>query len=379
MRLWLWVQNPYFQYFSGEKHFQWSLPIDPTSLVKFRKRIGEAGSEKILAVSIKLHGDKVQEKEVIADTTVQEKNITYPTDSKLHKKIIEQCWRLASENNVKLRRSYRRTVPKLMKAQHNRKHPKRAKQARAAARRLKTIAGVLVRELRRKLPRSVLKAIDEKFSIFDKVLAQKRKDKNKIYSLHELEVCCISKGKEHKKYEFGQKAMIVRGKNSGVIVGAQSCPGNPYDGHVLPSALIQAEQLTGKRAEVCLVDKGFRGNKNITGTEVLMPKAPNKNDTAYQKQKARKRFRKRAGIEPVIGHLKSDHRLKRNFLKGLTGDAMNVQLAAAAFNIKKWMNAFILTIFRALQKLATTLKQQITLTLAHLKNVSFTVTSFSDA
>lgn len=333
-----WVENPYFQYFSGEEHFQWKLPIDPTSLVKFRQRIGEKGTEKILAVSIKLHGAKVKEKEVVADTTVQEKNMTYPTDSKLHKKIVQKCQKIAEEEGIKLRRSYRRTVPKLMKAQHHRRHPKRAKAARAAARRLKGIAGRLTRELKRKLAEPSLKKHQETIHLFTRVLNQRREDSKKVYSLHEPEVCCISKGKEAKKYEFGQKAIVLSSKESGIIIGAQSCPGNPYDGHTLAGALEQSERLTGARAKVCLVDKGFRGPKEIKGTAVLMPSKPSNQASAYEKQKARKRFRKRAGIEAVIGHLKSDYRLKRNFLKGLKGDAMNMHLAAAAFNLKKWLN-----------------------------------------
>jgi IS5 family transposase len=344
-----WVQNPYFQYFTGEIEFQWRLPIDPSSLSRFRRRVGEEGFEAILAESIRLHGRKARERTVIVDTTVQEKDVTFPTDSKLHRKIAEKCVKMAKEEGVGLRRSYRRTLPKLMKDQHNRSHPKRAKSARASARRLKTIAGGLVRELRRNLPADALEELGEDLDLFDKVLAQKRSDKNKVYSLHEPEVSCIGKGKAHKKWEFGQKASIARTYRGGIIVGAKSFRGNVSDQQTLEPAFAQIERVAGVRPKDCLADRGYRGRKIVGETRIHIPGRPKKDATAYQKSRDRKRFRKRAGIEPVIGHLKSDFRLGRNFLKGLLGDSLNLLMAAAAFNLKKWINQSIFcAIIRAL-------------------------------
>ena len=340
-----WVQNPYYQYFCGEKEFQWGFPCDPSDLVYFRKRIGAKGCEKILEVSIKLHGRKALEKEVLVDTTVQEKNITFPTDSKLHRKIAEQCVKIAKREGIKLRRTYKRTLPVLTKAQHNRTHPKRRKSARKAARKLKTIAGALVRELERKFNDSQAMAYSSKLQLFNKVIKQKRNDKEKIYSLHELEVSCIGKGKENKKYEFGQKASIAKTRNSGIIVGALSLANAPYDGHTLPEVLVQIETLTGRRPKDCTVDRGYKGCKTVGDTTIHMPGAPKARASAYKKSKERQRFRKRAGIEPVIGHLKSDFRMKRNFLKGLIGDEINVLLASAAFNFKKWLVEAFLRLF----------------------------------
>jgi IS5 family transposase len=344
-----WVQNPYFQFFTGEVHFHWKLPIDPTSLTRFRNRIGSEGCELILKESIRLHGCKAVEKTVIADTTVQEKNITFPTDAKQYRKICQKCVAIAQRHEIKLRRSYRRTIPKLMKAVHNRSHPKRAKQARKAERKLRTIAGRLVRELRRKLSSEALENLSAELDLFDRVLSQKRHDKNKIYSLHELEVSCISKGKDHKKYEFGQKASITRTLNSGIIVGALSFEDNRHDSRTLPDVLDQVESLTGKRPQLCLNDLGYRGRKQVGLTRILLPAKPAANASPYEKSKLRKLFRKRAGIEPVIGHLKSDFRLRRNFLKGLTGDQINLVMAAADFNFRKWMN--LLTFLRSFCKL----------------------------
>ena len=332
-----WVQNPYWQYFSGEKEFQWKIPLEPSDFVHFRKRIGQAGVEKILQISISLHGKESMESEVVVDTTVQEKNITFPTDVKLHKKIIDQCGKIAHIEGIEQRQSYVRVVKKLVMAQRFRNHPKNKKKAYSAARKLKTIAGRQLRELERKSSEEQKKKYKTTLEIFNKILSQKKDDKEKIYSIHEPEVYCISKGKEHKKYEFGSKASIVMTKNSGIIVGAYSLEKNDYDGHTLPKALDQCQQLRGSRPKVAIADRGYKGKTRIGETEILLPKPPKKSSTEYEKKKARNRFRRRAAIEPVIGHLKTDYRMARNFLKGVIGDSINLMLAAAAFNFKKLM------------------------------------------
>jgi IS5 family transposase len=332
-----WVQNPYWQYFSGETEFRWKLPLEPSDFVHFRKRIGEKGVKKILQISIELHGKEAMESEVVVDTTVQEKNITYPTDVKLYRKIIEQCRKIAKVENIAQRQSYSRIVKKLVMAQRFRNHPKNRKKANSASRKLKTIAGRMVREIERKLTEEKRPRYEEKIEIFNKILSQKRTDKEKVYSIHERQVYCISKGKEHKKYEFGSKASLVITKNSGVIVGAYSLEKNDYDGHTLPKALEQCEELRGKRPKVAIADRGYRGRTRIGETEILLPKAPKKNSSEYEKRKARARFRRRAAIEPIIGHLKTDYRMARNYLKGVIGDSINLMLAAAAFNFKKLM------------------------------------------
>jgi len=336
-----WVENPYFQFFSGESVFQWHFPCHPTDLVYFRKRIGEEGVEKILKVSIALHGKRAMEKEVLVDTTVQEKNITFPTDTKLYKRIIEHCVAIAEKEAIELRQSYRRTTKKLMLAQRFRRHPKNRKKARAAQRKLKTIAGRLLRELERKLPASSLGRYSEQMLIFQRILQQKKNSTNKIYSIHEPQVYCISKGKDHKKYEYGSKASIAVTKNSGIIVGAVHFSKNIYDGHTLPETLKQSTELVGRRPQVAICDRGFRGKAFVDGTKIVIPKAPGKRSTNYQKQKARKRFRRRAGIEPIIGHLKSDYRLMRNYLKGSLGDSINLMLSAAAFNFRKLLRQLL--------------------------------------
>ena len=333
-----WIENPYWQYFTGEVVFQTSKPFDPTDFVYFRNRIGKTGAEKLLKASIQLYGKEAEENEVLVDSTVQEKNITYPTDAKLHKKIIERVNKIAKQEGVELRQTYTRTIKQLMIDQRFHQHPKRKKKAKAALKKIKTIAGRQVRDIERKFTQEQKEKYQRLFITINKILVQQRGDKNKIYSIHEPDVRCLAKGKEAKKFEFGNKSGFVVTKTSKIVVGALAFEGNPYDGHTLEEHLKQTEDLLGKRPKVGIVDRGYKGKKSIEGTEIVLPSVPKKDASPYQKQKARKRFRARAGIEPVIGHIKHDHRMLRNYLKGAKGDMMNTILAGAAFNLKKMLN-----------------------------------------
>ena len=334
-----WVQNPYYQAFCGMEHFQWRFPCDPSELVHFRKRIGESGVERIFQASVLLHGEQALEKEVVIDTTVQEKNITFPTDTKLRVKVMGRCWKLAAEENIRLRRSYRRELKKVLRVIRFSKSARDKKKVASAVRRVKTMASALLRDVTRKLSKSSRAARQEELARYSKAVNQERRDTNKIYSLHEPDVCCVSKGKEHKKYEFGSKAAIVMTKTNCIIVGAKSFFRNEYDGNTLKSVLSQVMGIRGSAPETAFCDRGFRGRKNVEGTTIVLPESPSPKTSEHFKRKARKNFGRRSAIEPVIGHLKSDFRLARNHLKGTTGDAINLLLAAAAFNCKKWMNA----------------------------------------
>ena len=346
-----WVQNPYWQYFCGMSEFQWQVPCDPSDLVYFRERIGEAGVQRILRVSAQMHGDKAQESEVVVDTTVQEKNITHPTDTKLAHKIIRRCWKLADRNGVKLRRRYRKAVRHCVMAQRWRRDPKKRKAAQRALRKIKVIAGRLIRELERKLPETARAEQRGNFALYRRVLCQQPSDRDKIYSLHEPQVYCLSKGKEHKKYEFGSKASVVMTKTSGVIVGAVAHEENLYDGDALRPALQQTKIITGQQPATAIVDRGYRGRKTVDGTEVLLPGKPKPGQSKSMSAKMRARFRRRAAIEPVIGHLKHQYRLARCFLKGFVGDQVNLLLAAAAWNLKKWLRAAAFFWLRLLRRL----------------------------
>ena len=330
-----WSENLYYQFFSGEQHFQPTIPCVPTELVAFRQRIGEAGVELILKESIRVNEppDDGSASVVSVDTTVQEKNITYPTDDKQYKKIIKKCWKIAAKENIDLRQSYVRTVKKLSYVQRFKGRKNGAKDARKAARKIKVIAGRLVRDLARKLPLDRLGAYLSDFKLYQRVLSQKRGDSDKIYSLHEPDVKCYSKGKDHKKFEFGSKASILVDQNTGIIMGALNFTQTLHDSKTLPEVLEQYERLCDKEADEVFVDRGYRGISKYKRTKIHVPK-PDKNISPAK----RKKHSKRAAIEPVISHLKQDYRLCRNYLKGILGDMINLILSAAAMNFKRAMN-----------------------------------------
>ncbi len=338
-----WRRNPYFQAFCGMKTFQWKMPCEPSDLSHFRKRIGEAGFEKIFQVSVSVHGKAALESEIVVDTTVQEKNITFPTDTKLCVKVICRMWKLAKKENIALRRSYRREIKELLRTiRFNR--TKNTKLKRRSVRRIKTIAKALLGDVERKLSPEKRKAITEDLQICHKAVNQKRNDKDKIYSLHEPHVFCIAKGKEHKKYEFGTKAAIAHTENSGIIVGAINAF-NEYDGNILDTLFEQVELTQGKRPKIAYCDRGFRGKEEVGGTVIKIPDSDSSKKTEYLKRKARQKFRRRSAIEGINSHLKHDFRMLRNYLKGVIGDTINILMAATAFNLKKWMRATALYFF----------------------------------
>ena len=338
-----WKQNPYYQVFCGERSFQSRLPCHSTELVKFRQRLGKSGIEKMFALSVALHGRAAEEKTVLVDTTVQEKAITYPTDSKLAIKIINRLNKLAKEEGIQQRRTFVKEVKTLRLACRHFRHVKRRGKAKKALKRLRTIAGALLRELRRKLSADVLVRESERFGLYEKVLSQQPKDKDKVYSLHESDVYCVGKGKDHKPYEYGRKASVVSTVKSQVIVGVESHDEHVHDSKTLKSVLAVANSHRKKDIELAVVDRGYRGAKQHVDIDVLLPGKALKRDTDYQRQKKRRLCRKRAAIEPIIGHLKQDFRLQRNWLKGSEGDAINLLMAACAWNLRKWMVAFFLS------------------------------------
>lgn len=344
-----WVQNPYYQHFCGMTQFQWELPCDPSELVYFRRRIGEGGVALILSVSARLHGEQASEPTVVVDSTVQEKNVTWPTDTKLYHKIIRRCWKLADAHGVPLRRRYRKEVRARLMAQRWRKDPRKRKAAHKGQRRLRTIAGALIRELERKLPGAVVHEQQKNFTLYRRVLRQQRHDTNKVYSLHEPQVYCLAKGKAHKPYEFGSKASVAMTATHGVIVAAVAHAQNEYDGHTLPEVLEWTEAITGQRPQRAIVDRGYRGRQTVGTTEILLPGRPAKDQSPSRTQQLRRWFRRRAAIEPVISHLKHDFRLGRCFLKGSVGDSLNLMLAGAAWNLRKWLRTVLLSLFRLLQ------------------------------
>ena len=336
-----WKRNPYYQAFCGFTEYQPRPPCHSTELVHFRKRIGKAGIEQIFQMSVRLHGRLAQEDTVNIDTTVQEKNITYPTDAKLAIKIINRLHKLAKFHGIQQRRTFVKEIKNLRLSIRYFRHVKKRAKAKKALKRLRTIAHILIRELRRTLPKTCLfECYQKDFLFYERVLAQQPKDQHKIYALHEPQVYCIGKGKDHKQYEYGNKVSIACTAKSNLIVGVVSHELNLHDSHTLPEVLKHIEQSRGKAVKTAVCDRGYRGKKEVNGTRIMLPAKGLKRDSRYQRDKKRKQCKRRAAIEPIIGHLKSDFRLSRNFLKGVMGDEINLLMAATAWNLKKWLIAF---------------------------------------
>ncbi len=340
-----WKRNPYYQYFCGLSDYQCALPCDATELVKFRHRIGQKGVDVIFGASVALHPEASQEAHVIIDSTAQEKNITYPTDGKLAIKIIHALHKIAKAEGIGLRRTYLKEIKEHRITLRFFRHPKKKHKARSAMKRLRTIAGVLMRDMQRHFSEEQTKCYTESFSLYTQVLAQKRGDKNKIYALHEPHIYAMAKGKDHKSYEYGTKASIATTYTQGIIVGVSAHKTNEHDSKTLQAVLEHASTHRIRPIEKATCDRGYRGIKHVGTTHICIPGIHLKRDTQKEKEKKREQFRRRAAIEPVIGHLKNDYRMARNYLKGFTGDQINLLMAACAWNLKKWMNAFIYALF----------------------------------
>ncbi|VVH65150.1 ISPg7, transposase, partial [uncultured Gammaproteobacteria bacterium] len=339
-------RNPYYQYFCGYSNYMPGMPCNATELVHFRKRIGVEGFNLIFKMSVALHGKQAQESSVLIDTTVQEKNITYPTDAKLAIKIINRLNKLAKRHGIKQRRTYVKEVKNCRLSIRHFRHVKKRAKAKKALTRLRTIANKLIRELQRKLPtHSLFETYQKDFLFYQQVLAQQPKDKNKIYSLHEPDVYVIAKGKDHKQYEYGNKVSIVSTKDNNIIVGVVSHDKNIHDSKTLDAAITHANSNRTKPIQQAVCDRGYVGVKEVLDAKIILPKKALKRDNRYQRDKKRKLCKRRAAIEPIIGHLKSDFRLSRNLLKGQVGDEINVLMAACAWNLRKWLIATAIFLF----------------------------------
>jgi IS5 family transposase len=345
-----WVENPYWQYFCGFTTMQHELPLHPTSLVKWRKRVGVEKLLQLLqeTVALATRENQVSQRElqqVNVDTTVQEKNITHPTDSKLYYRAIVKLGKAGRQRGLRLRQTYIRVAKRAAIRASRYAHAKQFRRMRRELRFLRTRLGRLIRDVRRKAPHPDA-ALEELLVLCERLHRQRPHDKNKLYSLHEPEVMCISKGKAHKRYEFGQKAAVVTSNRGNWILGVSICQENPYDGHTLAATLAMAESNTGVDVTDAYVDKGYRGH-DYEGEATIHLAGSSRRGVSRTK---RKRRRRRSAIEPIIGHLKSDHRMRRCFLAGLLGDEINVILAAAGKNLRKLLRGFVFApVFRFLR------------------------------
>jgi transposase, IS5 family len=342
-----WVENPYWQYLSGMKFFEHVPPIHSSSMTRWRSRIGEAGAEELLKETITtgltLKAVKPHQlKRINVDTTVQEKEIRFPTDARLYDRARERLVAAAKERDIDLRQNYNRKAKQLIAQQSRYAHAQQMKRAGQCTRKLKTFLGRVIRDLGRKClhPDEELQSL---LKIGTRIFQQKRKDHHKIYSVHEPAVECISKGKAHKRYEFGCKVSVAATSRGGWFVGAKAIHGNPYDGHTLPETLEQVKRIAQLPQQV-FVDMGYRGHGYSGPVEVHVDKR-RRGRTAKSLWRWMKR---RAAIEPGIGHLKREHRMDRNRLKGTLGDCLNAILSAAGMNFRKllrWAAAFLRQIF----------------------------------
>jgi IS5 family transposase len=356
-----WVENPYYQFFCGEEFFQHELVLDRSSLTRWRQRMGEekikALLQESLSIAVKTDAVKPSElSEVIIDTTVEPKNVMHPTDARLLNRAREILVRLARRHGIELRQSYAR-VGKFALIKHQRyAHAKQFKRANRSLKKLRTYLGRVIRDVARKIDGDAwLKHV-----VFGPVLSLARRVRDqqahqrgpKVYSLHAPEVECIGKGKAHRPYEFGVKVSVAttlrHAKGGQFVTHAKALPGNPYDGHTLATVIPDMEALVGNTLQRAFVDKGYRGHNAPPDYKFRVFIAGQKRRVT---PKIKREMRRRSAVEPVIGHMKTEHRMGRNYLWYRQGDAINAVLAAVGYNFRRllrWLKLLLSQILAAL-------------------------------
>jgi IS5 family transposase len=362
-----WVENPYYQYFCGEEFFQHRLVFDRSSLTRWRNRMGEerlqALIQESLSVATKTKAIKPSElSRVIVDTTVQPKNVTFPTDAKLLNRAREKLVRLAKHHAVPLRQSYARLGKFALIQQQRYAHAKQFKRANRMLKKLRTYLGRVIRDIGRKIDgdSGLEVAFAKLLPLARRVREQQQRQRGpKVYSLHAPEVECIGKGKAHRPYEFGVKVSVAttinHAKGGQFVTHVKALHGNPYDGHTLATVIPDMEALVGNTIARILADKGYRGHNASPDHKFRVFISGQKPGVT---PRIKRQLRRRSAIEPVIGHLKAEHRMARNYLWFRRGDAVNAILAAVGYN------------FRRLIRWLTLLLRQILITLiARLQTV----------
>ena len=358
-----WRENPYFQYFCGEEFFQHRLPVEPPSLSIFRTRIGEVGMERLLAETVRLGlmSGIIAPKDVqrvTVDTTVQEKAVKFPTDTRLCDKARYELVKLAQKQGIALRQSYARKSKAALFMANKYMAARQMHRGRKMAKQVRNYLGRVTRDIERGIAN-----LPERADVFREHLAKARKihaqagnpkEPDKIYSWHAPEVECIAKGKAHKKYEFGCKTSLASTNKSNFIVAASAHHGRPYDGHLLGRIIAQVVRLTRIKPSEVHIDLGFRGH-GIEDQDIDIVLARQKHGVTAAKRKRQKR---RNAIEPIIGHCKNDRKVgPRNWLKGTLGDCINAIAMAIGFNLRKilkWILSCLLYLGYLLPKTQTT-------------------------
>jgi IS5 family transposase len=344
------LDSPYVQLFCGETHFQHALPLDRSSMTRWRQRIGAERLELLLAETLATaqRAGAAEPKHfarVTVDTTVQPKAVTHPTDSKLLHRGVEILGRLARRHGLALRQSYTRVSARARREVAKLIHRGRHREAERVVRRMRTWLGRLARDITRKIAGAaevVRSAFATPLARIAQLLRQRRDDRgrDKIYALHAPEVECIGKGKARTRFEFGVKVSLATTNRPApggqFVIGARTLPGNPFDGHTLAAQIVQTERITGVSVERAYVDRGYRGHdaQDRRSGETHQSRVFLSGQRRGVTPTIRREIRRRAGIEPVIGHMKADGHLGRNFLAGAAGDAINLVLVAAGHNLR---------------------------------------------
>jgi len=353
-----WVENPYYQFFCGEESFQHAAPFDRSSLTRWRQRLGEEQlvaliQESLSVVDVTLKKTRKDLERVVVDTTVQPKAIAHPTDARLMHRALEKLVALAKDAGVPLRQSYARVAKRAAIMVGRYSHAHQFKRARRALKFLRTRLGRIIRDIHRKIAGD--DALKARFGpLLDLALRVRFQDHrqrgHKVYALHAPEVECIGKGKARAPYEFGCKVSVAtpvtQPKGGQFVLHAQAVHGNPFDGHTLGPVVARIEKLTGVETRRIHVDKGYRGHNHPHKFRVWIS-----GQVRRVTKTIRREMKRRAAVEPVIGHLKAEHRLGRNYLKGRDGDRSNAVLAAAGYNFSlllRWLARLLRALIRAL-------------------------------
>lgn len=358
-----WLENPYYQHFCGEQSFCHKLPFDRSSLTRWRQRLGEdelvALLQESLSVAHKTGAIETKDlKRVVVDTTVQPKAIAHPTDARLMHRAVEKLVRLAKAEGVMLRQSYLRVAKRAAIMIGRYTHAHQFKRMRREMKFLRTRLGRVIRDIRRKIAgHPELEArFNPLLDLATKVSVQDHRQRGqKVYSLHAPEVECIGKGKARAPYEFGCKVSVATPvtspKGGQFVLHAKALHGNPFDGHTLGPAVADVEANTGIAVQRIHVDKGYRGHNHPNKFKVWISGRVRGATAALKRE-----MKRRAAIEPVIGHVKAEHRMDRNYLKGRDGDRINAVLAAAGYNFSlllRWLaellRALIVRLMRTAQ------------------------------
>jgi len=350
-----WLENPYYQYFCGELSFCHKAPFDRSSMTRWRQRLGEEQLvgliQESLSVAHKTGAIESKDLErVVVDTTVQPKAVAHPTDARLMHRALEKLVAFAKREGIALRQSYVRVAKRAAIMVGRYSHAHQFKRARKQLKFLRTRLGRVIRDINRKIKDD--HELETRFaSLRDLAVKVRHQDHRqlgpKVYSLHAPEVECIGKGKARTPYEFGCKVSIVTPvtspKGGQFVLHAKALHGNPFDGHTLAPVVADLERLTGVETRRIHVDKGYRGHRHPEKFRVWISGQVRRVTTTIRRE-----MKRRAAVEPVIGHVKAEHRMGRNYLKGRDGDRNNAVLAAAGYNfhlLRRWLEALLRVLF----------------------------------